>query len=260
VKWFDRRRKPLAPSLGEAGRRVYAVGDVHGRLDLLIRLLEAIGIDTHSRPIPQWEIIFLGDVIDRGPDTRMIIRTLRGLENDAIIVLKGNHEDSLVRAYHGDLDALNAWLSFGGIETLRSYAVRPEEIEALEEEDLLGVLRANIPRGDVDWLDSLPVYQSRGDYLFCHAGIRPDRPLTAQTEDDMLWIREPFLSSRRWHGAMVVHGHSIAGERAEHLPNRIGVDSGAYRTGVLTAAVFEEQTVREINVRPGLIDARVIKA
>lgn len=224
----------------QAGERIYAIGDVHGRFDLLARLLQKIEDHHSALPSPQQaHVVILGDMIDRGPDSAAVLNHLykAQTQNPDIIVLLGNHEDLMLRALAKQPGLLRAWLRIGGDATLRSFGIEPPEPSEISVDFVDSVLR-RIP-GDIrNWLSSLPVSARSGDYFFCHAGLRPGVALKRQTRSDMLWIRDEFLNNEQSHGVVVVHGHSIETD-VEIRSNRIGIDSGAYRTGKLTAIYLE---------------------
>ena len=235
----------------ESGDRIYAIGDIHGRFDLLQRILEQIG--EHSASLPPsraLHIVFLGDLIDRGPQSAEVIELLYNLErrSDRVIVLLGNHEEAMLQALRGDLGAFRSWLAFGGEETLRSFKVAPRG-EREDLRDYLARARSAIPAHWTNWLARLPLSVRSGDYLFVHAGIRPGTPLHRQAREDLLWIRADFLEDPRDHGAVIVHGHSIEPEVAIR-DNRIGIDTGAYRTGQLTAIYLEGDRREIISTAP----------
>jgi serine/threonine protein phosphatase 1 len=225
-----------------AGQRIYAVGDVHGRLDLLDQMLRMIERDDAERDAAiRRTLIFLGDYIDRGAESRGVIQRLidappSGFE---IICLKGNHEDLLLRGMTEQM-ALIAWLGNGGGETLASYGVArpPHEGAAMRTNDVADALVAAMPAAHLTFLRELELTVSFGDYFFVHAGVRPGVPLASQDEYDLLYIREPFLSHRGQFGKVVVHGHTPVRE-PELRPNRIGIDTGAFFTGRLTALRLE---------------------
>ena len=218
------------------GERIYAIGDMHGRMDLFAALLRLIEADCDARRADGavTSIIVLGDFIDRGPQSREIVTLLRkSSELPHVTVLLGNHEACLLDCAHARADPRDGWLKFGGRETLASYGIAlPTDAE--DHIDFAERLRDGIGAETIAWLDSLPLTARSGDYFFCHAGIRPGIPLARQSRHDLLWIREPFLASRRDHGAAIVHGHSVSGE-IDIATNRIGIDTGAYASGRLTA-------------------------
>jgi serine/threonine protein phosphatase 1 len=216
----------------------YAVGDVHGRADLLEALLGELEADREAAGAPPPTLlVFLGDLIDRGPDPRGVIDQVRALGGDAhwrVVALKGNHEDALLR-FLDDPTFGPVWMQFGGEATLAAYGVAAPRggVEA-EWTAARDAFRAALGPEHLEFLRSLPLTFEWGDYLFVHAGVRPGVPLAEQTEHDLLWIREPFLLSGRAADKVVVHGHTPA--RAPQLSRwRIGVDTGACFTGVLTA-------------------------
>ncbi|AMW34173.1 serine/threonine protein phosphatase [Haematospirillum jordaniae] len=224
------------------GLIVYAIGDIHGRLDLLDALLEQIGHDISQRRQAKEQVLLitLGDYVDRGPDTPGVLERLRtlSLENGQTRCLLGNHEDSLLSFLEHPADGLN-WLKYGGLETLRSYGVDTpdKEPEALDRFKLSRAFRAVFPGEHRQFLQNMPLWTTCGDYLFVHAGIRPGISLGRQSRRDMLWIREPFLSCTDTREHTVVHGHTIH-PTPENRANRIGIDTGAWRSNVLTAVVL----------------------
>ncbi len=230
------RRKPVPtepPSVGE-DRRVYAIGDIHGRADLLESLLERIEADNAARDPVASQIVLLGDLVDRGPDSARVIEMAMALAAHGGHCLKGNHEELFVRAARGDARVMPHFRRMGGMATLASYGLEEGVSADMDDAALAGWMLAHIPRAHVDFADSLADFVEIGDYLFVHAGIRPGRPLTAQHPEDLRWIRAEFLTDRRPHSHMVVHGHSITPD-VDERPNRIGIDTGAYASGRLTA-------------------------
>ena len=225
----------------DPGERIYAIGDIHGRYDLLRELLDRIG--AHSAALPESQslhLLFLGDLVDRGPESAKVVEFLHDLEKqtDQVIVLMGNHEEAMVRSVEGDSVTLQRWLSVGGAETVASYGLRlPDQGEDLR--NYTRYLQASIPQKQMRWMKSLPLTARSGDYFFCHAGIRPGVPLGRQARADLLWIRGDFVDDMGDHGAVIVHGHTIE-ETVTMRPNRIGIDTGAYRSGVLTALYLED--------------------
>jgi serine/threonine protein phosphatase 1 len=221
-----------------SGLRLYAIGDIHGRDDLLGQLLEKIDKDAKEHK-GKLRKIFLGDYLDRGLYSRQVIDrliALRETEKDPPIFLLGNHEQvvrELLRGRNGNL--LADWLRFGGRETLMSYgiSVAPGNISGI-----VSALREKMPPPHVDFIERLETHAIIGDYFFCHAGVRPGVDLSAQDERDLVWIRAEFLLHKEQHPKMIVHGHTIAPE-PELRPNRINLDTGAYATGRLTALKLE---------------------
>jgi serine/threonine protein phosphatase 1 len=226
---------------GPDGYRAYAIGDIHGRSDLLEILLAKIEADIASRPRSENFIIFLGDLIDRGPDSAGVVERLRTYApRDATTVfLSGNHEEVMLRVLAGEGGGLlRDWLRFGGAECLQSYGLDPVALGARSEAAALKAIKAKVPQAHADFLASFADTFRFGDYLFVHAGIRPGLRIAEQTQSDLRWIREPFLDDDKDHGFVVVHGHTIS-SKVEERANRIGLDTGAYRTGVLTALAIE---------------------
>lgn len=225
---------------GPPGHRAYAVGDIHGRLDLLEDMLAKIEADDASRPDARTTIIFLGDLIDRGPQSAGVVDRLRKYRPAFanVLFLMGNHEEVLLRILEGETAILPDWLRFGGEECIKSYGVDPADLRRLARNELLALLRKTIPRSHVAFLESFADTASFGDYLFVHAGIRPGVELGKQVSQDLRWIRSPFLDDESDHGTIVVHGHTIS-ETVDIRGNRIGLDTGAYGSGVLTAVGLE---------------------
>lgn len=220
------------------GQRVYAIGDIHGRLDLFDQLVQAIESDEHERGSAQTTIILLGDLVDRGPDSAGVIAASRNLQKRRKVrVIAGNHEEMLLQSLD-DADTLRHFLHFGGRETALSYHVDRAVLDSLTVEQAQEAMREAIPAADVEFIQGMEDWIEIGDYLFVHAGIRPGVPLGEQTVRDLRWIREPFLSHRQEHGWCVVHGHTITAA-PEIRGNRIGIDTGAYMSGRLTALGLE---------------------
>jgi serine/threonine protein phosphatase 1 len=227
------------------GLRIYAVGDIHGRLDLLIEMLARVTGDLKRRPHPQPLVIFLGDYMDRGPESRGVLELLIEVASSDLPArfLLGNH-DAYVREYLHDPDWFDRtyhWLhdNLGGSRTLASYGVPDAAWE--NPRVTHDAFAAAFPDAHMAFLDACELMIRVGDYLFVHAGIRPGVPLAAQDRDDLIWIREPFLTSTEDFGFKVVHGHTIV-PRVEHHRNRIAVDTGAVRTGQLSCVVLEGPT------------------
>lgn len=225
---------------GPVGYRAYAVGDIHGRLDLLDMLLARIAADIASRSPSKNLVIFLGDLIDRGPQSAQVIERLRTwrLETVETIFLCGNHEEVFLRVLSGERGLLSDWLKYGGMECLESYDIPVMQISSKSEDEALAFIRKAIPSQHREFVSNFSDTLRFGDYLFVHAGIRPGLKISDQVRSDLRWIRQPFLGDATDHGVIVVHGHTITEGVDEHA-NRIGLDTGAYRTGVLTAMAIE---------------------
>jgi serine/threonine protein phosphatase 1 len=222
------------------GVRVYGVGDIHGRLDLVEELLGQIDADDKARGRADTRIIFLGDLIDRGPDSRGVVDRLMALAQGPrpIRFLMGNHEEVFLRALSGDARALRFLTRIGGRETLFSYGVSEQDYRQLDYEELARLARDKVPQSHVDFLAGFENWIEVGDYLFVHAGLRPGIALEDQSASDLYWIRDDFLRHRDSFGKMVVHGHSIT-EGIDVRSNRIGIDTGAFASGRLTAICLE---------------------
>lgn len=225
---------------GPRGQRAYVVGDVHGRIDLLEHMLVLIERDVRHRPNSKNSVVFLGDLIDRGPASAQVVERLRSYKPDfaRTIFLMGNHEEVMLRVLGGEVELLKDWLRFGGAECVRSYGIDSRKLRQAPAEQALQMLKGAIPRTHVDFISNFADTISFGEYLFVHAGIRPAVALADQRSSDLRWIREPFLEDVSDHGFTVVHGHTVT-EYVEIRSNRIGVDTGAYKTGVLTALAIE---------------------
>jgi len=236
---FVSKLQPRAWAVPE-GRRVYAVGDIHGRRDLLDRLLALIDADDAARSPADTELIFLGDLVDRGPDSRGVVERLLQLSRAGgkIRFLMGNHEDVFVRAVRGDARSLRFLTRIGGRETLYSYGISPDQYRDVDFEELAALLARKVPAAHVEFLARFESWIEIGDYIFVHAGVRPGIAMADQSRGDLCWIREEFLDHRDSFGKMVIHGHSITGDVDERA-NRIGIDTGAYATGRLTAIGLE---------------------
>ena len=227
------------PRLPE-GYRLYAIGDVHGRDDLLGDLLARIEADSAERGPARRIIVFLGDLIDRGPASADVVERLRTYRpaDTRVVLLVGNHEEVLLRILDGDTELLADWLRFGGAECIRSYGLDPNRLRRMSRHRAIEAVRSAVPPAHADFLRRFDDTFTAGDYLFVHAGIRPGIPLAEQARADLRWIRDPFLTDRTEHGFIVVHGHTIR-EQVDECGNRIGIDTGAYRFGVLTALGLE---------------------
>jgi len=220
---------------------VVAIGDIHGRLDLLEPLLARVESRAALRPDLRHVVVSLGDLIDRGPDSSGVIeRLMAGVAGCELVVLKGNHEDALL-GFLDDKPIGDAWRSFFGAEAfLQSYGIasrqnfREEKAMPRLREDLL----AAMPQAHIDFLRSLPSHVVVGDYFFVHAGVRPGVPLAEQEERDLVWIRDEFLHSKQRFEKKIVHGHTPV-RKPDFNRNRINLDTKAYASDRLTAALFE---------------------
>ena len=249
-------RERAAPALAPEGVALYAIGDVHGRADLLQGLLRKIAFDAaRLAPDVRRELIFLGDYVDRGPDSRGVIDLIlsTGAERDfwSVTALKGNHEQALLQ-FMDEPELWPMWQGFGARETLLSYGVNPPA-PGSEPEDWARASRemnAAVPPNHRRFLEQLELYVVRGDYFCVHAGVRPGASLEHQSEQDLLWIRDDFLRSERRLDKVIVHGHTPA-EEAYIGAHRIGLDTGAYATSVLTAIKLKDAERVLIQARPG---------
>jgi serine/threonine protein phosphatase 1 len=244
TKIFRKPQKPHVHPHVPKNQRIYSIGDIHGRADLLTKLHEKIQIDAKLYKGKK-TIVYLGDYVDRGEQSKQVIDILLSepLENFESIHLKGNHEQAMMDFIEFP-GAAAAWLSFGGREALNSYGIPLAYIPSMNEVgEIAQKLDDKLPEAHRDFMiNSLHSWQC-GSYYFVHAGIRPGVDLDEQTIEDKLWIRDDFLGSTLSHGTIVVHGHSIT-MVPEFLPNRIGIDTGAFSTGVLTCLVLEDDEQR----------------
>lgn len=225
------------------GTVVYAIGDLHGRADLLATMQRGIVLDAQRRRARRRVVVYLGDYISRGPDSCGVLEQVIAWRPDGfeIVALKGNHEQLLLRYVDGELMIGRHWLGYGAPQALAAYGVALPR-DAVADDEVLADLRrrlvAAMPEGHLRFVRSLASGHREGDYFFAHAGVLPGVALGAQRERDLVWIRGRFLRSADDHGAVVVHGHSIT-EEPEVRHNRIGIDTGAYRSGVLTCLVLD---------------------
>ena len=230
--------------------RAYAIGDVHGRRDLLEELLARINAERRAAPRREEHLILLGDLIDRGPDSRGVIDLLlaRSQVDPTLTLLSGNHEEMLLTILGGAAEHLGDWLRFGGDACAQSYGIDPLELQAMPAEATIARLRAALPAAPLELLQNIRSHFTLGGYVFVHAGIRPGIPIEHQQTRDLHWIRTPFLRSAADHGAMVIHGHSIHPE-PDCRTNRIGIDTGAYASGKLTALCIDGPERRFLSVQ-----------
>jgi serine/threonine protein phosphatase 1 len=234
------------------GHFVVAIGDVHGRLDLVEKLWAQIDAASRLSSARQRTLVFIGDYVDRGPQTRELVeRLLQGFAGFECVFLKGNHDETMLR-FLADPSLGEAWRNFGGIETLRSYGV--EHTPRKDWSQTRSEFAAAMPREHLAFFKNLKLHVTIGDYLFVHAGLKPRVPLDEQRELDLLWIREEFLDSAVNFGRMVVHGHTPS-DAPDVRPNRIGIDTGAYATDNLTAVVLEERTWKFLSTGSSRVSA-----
>jgi serine/threonine protein phosphatase 1 len=224
--------------------RLYVIGDIHGRSDLLDRMVDEIHRDLENHESGESLTVTLGDYVDRGPDSRGVLdRLARNPFPTRYIALKGNHE-TLFETFLRDSSVGPSWRGLGGLETLHSYGVRVAELMlGTGYDQASGALRAAVPEEHLRFLSSLEPSLTVGNYFLCHAGVRPGVSLARQSLDDLLWIRDEFLDSKTDFGKIVIHGHSPT-DWPEVLPNRINIDTGAYATGRLTCIAIDGERHR----------------
>lgn len=232
-------RSSVAAAAIPDGERVYAIGDVHGRLDCLDALLAQIDEDDAARGPARTRLIFLGDLIDRGPDSAGVVdRVIQRTAIGEVHCIAGNHEEMFLASIGGSERSMRGFVQFGGRETLLSYGMSVEDYNAHLFPELIAAAQSIVPTTHREFLAGLEDRVEIGDYLFVHAGIRPNVPIEEQTTSDLRWIRRDFLDHRGDFGRIVVHGHTITPE-VEERSNRIGIDTGAYESGRLTAIGIE---------------------
>ena len=239
IRSANSRKKPRVP----AGVRIYAIGDIHGRVDLLNEVLDRIDADLERNPVSVAVEVYLGDYIDRGPASQQVIdRLVARNRTFRAIFLKGNHEAYLT-GFMTNPVVLDEWQHFGGLETLRSYGVAPRiNIGADAQATLTDAFRQALPASHRRFFDNLRLSFTFGDYFFVHAGVRPGIPLTKQREEDLLWIRQDFLLCEEEFSKIIIHGHTPMPE-PEIRANRINIDTGAYATGRLTCLKLEDDHI-----------------
>jgi serine/threonine protein phosphatase 1 len=250
---------PLPTPTLTGGELVYAIGDIHGCYGLMKDVLARLAADYAGRAAGRRPIlIFLGDYIDRGPASAEVLEALvwiRRREDLEVHLLKGNHEQALL-AFLDAPERGGPWLAFGGAETLASYGVTPPAEDDAPE----ALVRARdellerMPASHLKLLQELELAVVVGDYAFVHAGVRPGAPLEAQEENDLLWIRKGFVDQPGPFGKVIVHGHTWLSERPQLSEHRIGLDTGAYATGVLTAIRLEDHEAELLQAQRGDIN------
>jgi serine/threonine protein phosphatase 1 len=233
------------PASAPEGERWYVIGDVHGRRDLLAALRDAIDSDDAGAAPARTTVVLLGDLVDRGPDSAGVVALVREWGGARPVrVLAGNHEEMFLDSFE-DLELLRHFLRHGGRETLLSYGLERDRYNAMTLEEVQDEMRRIVPPEDREFLHSAEEMIEVGDYLLVHAGINPAVPVEEQRRSDLLWIRERFLRHDDPFSHVIVHGHTIF-EEVEDARTRIGIDTGAYRTGRLTALVLEGSARRII--------------
>jgi Calcineurin-like phosphoesterase len=246
--------RPAETSRVPEGSLVYAVGDIHGRLDLLERLHELIAADALKRQADRTVVVYVGDYVDRGPDSCNVVELLIRQPLRALLPalesvhLIGNHEAFLLK-FLDDPQSASTWFMNGGDATLRSYGVDPWQVVQSDHfaEDLCLAFLEQLPKSHLDFYRNLRIAHEEGDYLFVHAGVRPGVALHEQKPEDLIWIRDDFLDSSEDFGRVVVHGHTPQ-RNPQTRTNRIGIDTGAVYGGKLTALVLEEYERRFLQV------------
>jgi serine/threonine protein phosphatase 1 len=228
--------------------RLYVIGDIHGRVDLLDRMIKEIDRDLENSPTDSGLTVTIGDYVDRGPNSRSVVdRLAHNPFPTEFIALRGNH-DELFETFLQNPSVADAWRRLGGLETLHSYGVPIKDLmHGKNYAAAAAALKASLPQAHLQFFASLRECLPAGNYFLCHAGVRPGIPLPQQYREDLLWIREPFLSSKSNFGKIIVHGHTPV-QKPEVLANRINIDTGAYITGRLTCAVLEKKEVRFLSV------------
>lgn len=230
----DAAPRPSVPP----GERVYAIGDIHGCDAQFAALIDAIEGDDAARGAARTTVILLGDLVDRGPDSAGVLRRARDWQQDRTVrILAGNHEEMFLLGF-AKTEVLRSFLRHGGRETLLSYPIDPAAYADADFAETQRLMKQGVPSADRAFMESFEDSITIGDYHFVHAGIRPGVPLDQQKRADLRWIREPFIDSRDSHGPVIVHGHTIFDE-TDVQPNRIGIDTGAYASGRLTAIGLE---------------------
>lgn len=244
---FSSLAAPIMPDIARGsvpdGQRVYAIGDIHGRADLLDDLLVRIERDDAARPVREVSLIFLGDLVDRGPASAQVVQRLLDLSRSrpGIRFLMGNHEEVFLKALSGDKGALPFFVRIGGKPTVLSYGIDEESYRKADYAQLHALMVDHVPAEHVAFLEAFEDMIVIGDYVFVHAGIQPRLPLANQQPAALRWVREEFLNHLHPLEKIVVHGHTISDD-VEETANRVGLDTGAYATGRLTAMGFESDT------------------
>ena len=245
MRFLASRRKKRPPHLPD-GVRIYAIGDVHGRADLLEQVFTKIDAHLAAHPVLRPVQVLIGDYIDRGPASREVLdRLINRTESNEMVLLKGNHE-TFIFEFLRDPSVLQSWSQMGGLETLMSYGLNPSfKPDNAAQKELAIALRAALPKSHLIFLGSLQSSFSCGGFFFVHAGVRPRGPLAKQRDEDLLWIRDDFLLHEGDFGKIIIHGHTPVRE-IDIRPNRINIDTGAYATGKLTCLVMQGDTIEPL--------------
>ena len=232
---------PARTFSAQQGSRIYAIGDVHGRLDLLDDLMMQIKSDMAARAPATNFVVLLGDLIDRGPASAQVLERLSNVDDfpAKFSYIMGNHEEIFLRVLSAEPGVAYDWLTFGGDACVESYGLNPATLNAMAEQAIADLLIETIPSAHIEFVRGFVDTIRSGDYLFVHAGIRPGVAIDEQSPQDLRWIRSSFLRDNKDHGVMVIHGHTIS-DGVDEQNNRIGIDTGAYRSGKLTALVLED--------------------
>ncbi len=237
-------KAPKSPQVPD-GTRYYVIGDIHGRMDLFAAMIGEIEADDAACSPANTTVVLLGDLVDRGPDSATVLhRSREWMKTRNVRILAGNHEEMFLDAFE-DIDVLRHFFKHGGRETIMSFGLSAEQFSEMSLEEHFAALPQLVPQADRDFMAGFEEMIIAGDYVFVHAGIDPELPLKQQKRLDLLWIREKFLSHEGPLPKVVIHGHTIFNEVVD-CGNRIGIDTGAFRTGVLTALVLEADSRRLI--------------
>lgn len=258
LKLFSKRKasqqEPASFSIAE-DMLVYAIGDVHGCLLSMINLLEKIKDDRLAEETSQATIVFLGDLVDRGPNSKEVLDFLIKFKPPwaDLVFLKGNHEEVMLQVLTGDISAMRSWFSFGGKACARNYGVDNFGQIDMNPDAIMVALQRSVPQQHLRFMEGFKDSWQCGDYLFVHAGIRPKVEIEKQTPHDMRWIRGKFLEYKKRHPVMVVHGHTVTEDGPEHHSNRIAIDTGAHKGRPLTAVCLKGDDVKFLQSDPSML-------
>lgn len=245
IKKLIRSKSDARSAFVPEGTRYYAIGDIHGRNDLFEALIKTIDKECKKADGLDTQIVLLGDLVDRGPESAKVVENAREWQKRRPVrILAGNHEEMFLQSFE-DTKVLRHFLRHGGRETILSYGISLKKYNAATLEELQAMLHDIVPKAHRKFLKKFEEMVIAGDYVFVHAGIKPGVALEDQARDDLLWIRDRFLAYDQPHPQVVVHGHTIF-EDVDERTNRIGIDTGAFRFGRLTALVLEGSQRRMI--------------